>query len=123
MNSTPIETLLKGYLDGSASEQEMKELFAYLRKSENREQLQKAISEALANNSFAGLADESRAGILFQNIMQKAAALKKNPSPLGNVYAINTVGKLFTMRRVAAASVAILILFTGVYFLFSNANE
>ncbi len=72
MSNADLKELLNRYLNDSLTVDELHALLEHLRKHENTEALQAAIQQALTDNTFKDLSDQSRTDLIFERIMQQA---------------------------------------------------
>jgi transmembrane sensor len=117
MNEAQFKILLERYLKDILSVEELPAFIEYLRYYSNTGQLQQAIEQALTDNNFRGISDPSRTEIIFQKILQQAAASGSIAMPVKPVYEIrHTRDRSRVVRWLTAAAVMVAV-FTGTYLI------
>ncbi len=116
MNEAQFKILLDRYLEDILSVEELPAFIEHLRYYSNTGQLQQAIEQALTDNNFSGISDPSRKEIIFQKILQQAAASGSIAMPVKPVYEIKQKQNHFRVVRWLAAAAVMAAVVTGTYF-------
>lgn len=116
MNVDQFKILLDRYLKDTISVEELPVFIEYLRHYSDTGQLQQAIEEALTDNSFSGISDQSKTETIFQKILQQAAANENISIPAEPVYKIEHTRNHFRVLHWLTAAAVIAAVFTGTYF-------
>lgn len=116
MNEAQFKILLDRYLKNIISVEELPAFIEHLRYYSNTGQLQQIIEQALNDNNFSGISDPSRAEIIFQKILQQAAASGSIAMPVAPVYEIKQKRNHFRVVRWLTAAAVMAAVVTGTYF-------
>ena len=117
MNEAQFKILLDRYLKDIISVEELPAFIEYLRYYNNIGQLQQAIEQALRDNNFSGISDPSRTEIIFQKILQQAAATENISMPVKPVYEIKQKRNHLRVVRWLTAAAVMAAVFTGTYLI------
>jgi len=108
MDNTNFEDLLRRYIDGTLSGEEVQVFTELLKEEGNEDLLKDTIERSLRDPSFQELAEKDLSGPIFEKIVQRAPEL------------VDHTGKRLRYWMYAAAAVLLFILGSGALFLLSR---
>ena len=118
MTTKSFDELTSGYINNQLTEEELAYFLQLLQQEEYATNFKKSVGQLFEHNSFSGKADQNRADIIFQRIMNVA---KKEEEVLeSKVIPLQQRPRRFTFLKIVAAASVIGLLLLGTFFWFNR---
>ena len=121
MIDTSFDELLNGYINNLLTREELAHFLQLLQNEEYATRFKNSIEPLFGDNSFSALADQNKADIIFQKLMDTAAMEEKTRRV--NEMTLKPRVKILTFSRIAVAASVIGLLLFGAYSWFSRMDK